>query len=180
VDEKASRADSGAAVADLAGRVGSLEDSLGHLAQARSVPLLLLPLLRLLLMDVYARLAIKIHCGIACCTAHLPPPSSRPMRRPSCCLTQQRCRWCWLQSDSGMKTTLGSLQQAVGQLKTAVVALELRPPLGGDAAQGADCLQVWVRLRSCCAALEPVLPPVLMWEACTACIAASVESSEPC
>lgn len=51
-----------------------------------------------------------------------------------------------LQSDGGMKTSLGSLQQAVGQLRTAVVALELRPPLGDAAQSGASCLQVGVRL----------------------------------
>lgn len=41
-----------------------------------------------------------------------------------------------------MKGSLGSLQTAVAQLKTAVVALELRPPLGDAAASSADCLQV--------------------------------------
>lgn len=45
-----------------------------------------------------------------------------------------------LQSDCGMKSTLGSLQAAVGQLKTAMVAVELRP-LGAAAADSADCLQ---------------------------------------
>ena len=47
-----------------------------------------------------------------------------------------------------MKGSLGSLQAAVAQLKTAVVALELRPPLGDAAAGSADCLQVgagWAR-----------------------------------
>lgn len=42
-----------------------------------------------------------------------------------------------------MKASLGALQQAVGQLRTTVVALELRPPLGDAAHHGADCLQVW-------------------------------------
>lgn len=41
-----------------------------------------------------------------------------------------------------MKGSLGSLQTAVAQLKTAVVALELRPPLGDATASSADCLQV--------------------------------------
>lgn len=42
-----------------------------------------------------------------------------------------------------MKASLGGLQQSVAQLRTAMVALELRPPLGADAAQsGADCLRV--------------------------------------
>ncbi|EFN59710.1 hypothetical protein CHLNCDRAFT_49515 [Chlorella variabilis] len=76
VDEYAHQADHGAAVADLAGRLGSVEDSVAHLAK----------------------------------------------------------------SDCGMKSTLGSLQAAVGQLKTAMVAVELRP-LGAAAADSADCLQ---------------------------------------
>lgn len=41
-----------------------------------------------------------------------------------------------------MKGSLGSLQTAVAQLKTAVIAQELRPPLGDAAASSADCLQV--------------------------------------
>lgn len=47
-----------------------------------------------------------------------------------------------VQSDAGMKGSLGSLQAAVAQLKTAVVALELRPPLGDATSSSADCLQV--------------------------------------
>lgn len=46
-----------------------------------------------------------------------------------------------------MKASLGSLQAAVAQLKTAVVALELRPPLGDAAQDSASCLQWLQRAR---------------------------------
>ena len=78
VDEKASRADSGAAVADLAGRVGSLEDSLGHLAQARSVPLQLLLLLLLLplLQHVCLCNTGRQH-ALWCCMLHSAPATTQ-------------------------------------------------------------------------------------------------------
>ncbi len=46
---------------------------------------------------------------------------------------------CVLQANAGVKQMLTTVEQAVGQLRTAVVALELRPPVEGTEV---DTLQV--------------------------------------
>lgn len=63
--------------------------------------------------------------------------SLNPLRRPP------------VQDSAGVKRVLGSVEGAVGQLRTAVVALELRPPVEGAGGLQQDTLQVRGGSRSC-------------------------------
>lgn len=157
LDEYTHANDTGAAVADLSARVGSLESSVAHLAKVwcgGDEPWVVQRLAACFSTVLLGCLVPRQKASPGLLGAsRLPHPCcvmALPWRSMTVC-----CALGWppalrLQSDSGMKASLGSLQQAMGQLKTALVALELRPPLGDVAQSGAGCLQVTPRAARAC------------------------------
>jgi hypothetical protein len=63
-----------------------------------------------------------------------------------------------VQASAGLKQTMAAVEQAMGQLRTAVVALELRPPLESSLHGTQDTLQVLLGEN-----LRAPFPPVLYY-----------------